>query len=29
MCKAPDCRNVRAGFNKRPFDPLIRVPLPD
>ncbi|MFE7245990.1 hypothetical protein ACWD4L_39490 [Streptomyces sp. NPDC002596] len=29
MCKAPSCRNVRSGFNKRPFDPVIRVPLPD
>jgi hypothetical protein len=29
MCKAPNCRNVRAGFNKRPFDPVIRIPLPD
>ncbi|MFE9867946.1 hypothetical protein ACFYPZ_35495 [Streptomyces sp. NPDC005506] len=29
MCKAPNCRNVRSGFNKRPFDPVIRVPLPD
>lgn len=29
MCKAPKCRNVRSGFNKRPFDPVIRVPLPE
>ncbi|MDQ0793363.1 hypothetical protein [Streptomyces sp. B1I3] len=29
MCKAPECRNLRTGFNKRPFDPVIRVPLPD
>ncbi|MFJ2116303.1 MULTISPECIES: hypothetical protein [unclassified Streptomyces] len=29
MCKAPSCRNLRTGFNKRPFDPVIRVPLPD
>ncbi|MFE4336284.1 MULTISPECIES: hypothetical protein [unclassified Streptomyces] len=29
MCKAPGCRNLRTGFNKRPFEPVIRVPLPD
>lgn len=29
MCEAPKCRNIRTGFNKRPFDPVIRVPLPD
>ncbi|MFF7203280.1 hypothetical protein [Streptomyces sp. NPDC008141] len=29
MCTAPNCRNVRASFNKRPFDPVIRIPLPD
>ncbi|WP_406458023.1 hypothetical protein OG782_35025 [Streptomyces sp. NBC_00876] len=29
MCKAPDCRNVRTGFDKRPFDPVVRIPLPD
>ncbi|GGY89779.1 hypothetical protein [Streptomyces nitrosporeus] len=29
MCTAPKCRNVRSGFNKRPFDPVRRVPLPD
>ncbi|MET7642549.1 hypothetical protein ABZS83_02665 [Streptomyces sp. NPDC005426] len=29
MCTAPSCRNVRSGFNKRPFEPVIRVPLPD
>ncbi|AXE82092.1 hypothetical protein [Streptomyces atratus] len=29
MCKASGCRNLRTGFNKRPFDPVIRVPLPD
>ena len=29
MCTAPNCRNVRAGFNKRPFDPVIRIPLPE
>ncbi|MEV7405873.1 hypothetical protein AB0N93_36605 [Streptomyces sp. NPDC091267] len=29
MCKAPSCRNVRSGFNKHPFEPVIRVPLPD
>lgn len=29
MCKAPECRNLRTGFNKHPFDPVIRVPLPD
>ncbi|MFB7534570.1 hypothetical protein ACFC0C_41515 [Streptomyces sp. NPDC056178] len=29
MCKAPGCRNLRTGFNKRPFDPVIRVPVPD
>jgi hypothetical protein len=29
MCKAPSCRNVRTGFNKRPYEPVIRVPLPD
>ncbi|MFF0333766.1 hypothetical protein ACFYUM_14425 [Streptomyces fimicarius] len=29
MCEAPSCRNVRSGFNKRPFAPVIRVPLPD
>ncbi|MER5985745.1 hypothetical protein [Streptomyces sp. NPDC001787] len=29
MCKAPSCRNVRSGFNKRPYDPVIRIPLPD
>lgn len=29
MCGATGCRNLRTGFNKRPFDPVIRVPLPD
>lgn len=29
MCGAPGCRNLRTGFNKRPFVPVIRVPLPD
>ncbi|MDH2393093.1 hypothetical protein QCN29_30820 [Streptomyces sp. HNM0663] len=27
MCTAPNCRNLRTGFNKRPFDPVIRMPL--
>jgi hypothetical protein len=27
MCTAPGCRNLRTGFNKRPFDPVLRVPL--
>ncbi|MFJ6360895.1 hypothetical protein ACIQIE_06855 [Streptomyces globisporus] len=29
VCEAPECRNVRSGFNKHPFDPVIRVPPPD
>ncbi|MER7699236.1 MULTISPECIES: hypothetical protein [unclassified Streptomyces] len=29
MCEAPSCRNLRSGFNKRPFDPVLRVPLTD
>ncbi|MFD3638958.1 hypothetical protein [Streptomyces griseus] len=29
VCKVPNCRNVRSGFNKHPFAPVIRVPLPD
>lgn len=29
MCTAPDCRNLRTGFNKRPFVSVVRVPLPD
>jgi hypothetical protein len=29
MCMAQGCRNLRTGFDKRPFDPVIRVPLPD
>lgn len=29
MCTKPGCRNLRTGFNKRPFDPVIRLPQPD
>ncbi|GAA0663571.1 hypothetical protein HUF15_07810 [Streptomyces samsunensis] len=29
MCKAPNCRNLRTGFQKRPFDPILRLPLPE
>ncbi|MGA6154985.1 hypothetical protein ACPEIC_16745 [Stenotrophomonas sp. NPDC087984] len=29
MCKAPSCRNLRTGFQKRPFDPVLRLPLPE
>ncbi|KAK1184838.1 hypothetical protein B7755_046205 [Streptomyces sp. NBS 14/10] len=29
MCTRTGCRNLRTGFNKHPFDPVIRVPLPD
>ncbi|MFJ9034036.1 hypothetical protein ACIRQP_37310 [Streptomyces sp. NPDC102274] len=29
MCTKSGCRNLRTGFNKHPFDPVIRVPLPD
>lgn len=29
MCTAEGCRNLRTGFDKHPFDPVIRVPLPD
>ncbi|MEI7032148.1 hypothetical protein [Streptomyces pratensis] len=29
LCTAPTCRNVRSGFNKRPFDPVIRLPQVD
>lgn len=28
MCEAEGCRNVRSGYNKRPFEPVIRIPLP-
>lgn len=27
MCKKPGCRNLRTGFDKHPFDPVIRLPL--
>ncbi|MGW2262634.1 hypothetical protein ACWCXE_33300 [Streptomyces sp. NPDC001780] len=29
MCMASGCRNLRTGFNQHPFDPVIRLPLPD
>ncbi|WP_254886291.1 hypothetical protein [Streptomyces sp. NA02950] len=29
MCTKSGCRNLRTGFKQRPFDPVIRVPLPD
>jgi hypothetical protein len=29
MCTAPGCRNLRTGFSQHPFDPVIRVPVPD
>ncbi|MYQ79808.1 MULTISPECIES: hypothetical protein [unclassified Streptomyces] len=28
MCEAPTCRNVRSGYVKRPFHPVIRIPVP-
>ncbi|WP_328898679.1 MULTISPECIES: hypothetical protein [unclassified Streptomyces] len=28
MCEAPECRNVRSGYVKRPFNPVIRIPAP-
>lgn len=27
MCTAPGCRNLRTGWDKRPFTPVLRVPL--
>jgi hypothetical protein len=27
MCEAPDCRNLRTHWNKKPFDVPIRVPV--
>ena len=29
VCVAPGCRNLRTGFDKRPFADTIRLPEPD
>lgn len=29
MCTAPACRNIRTGFDKHPYEPVIRVPPSD